>query len=134
ISMFESGLTEVSAETLTILGDILGFPSEFFYRQGHRYNDEGNELFYRKRRSLPTSQLKRIRARLNKFRLDVDRLIENVNVEPPFDIPTYRVKDFNGNIEEIALLTQHYWRLPKGPIENVMEVLESCSCVVIEAD
>ncbi len=134
ISKYESALADISPIELEVVGKTLGFPNEFFARMGSRYNEEGGELFHRKRRSLAIGQLKRIHAQLNKFRLDVERLIENVDIESPYDIPIYRTEEFDGDIERIALQVRSYWGLSTDPIDNLMSTLEDSFCIINISD
>jgi Zn-dependent peptidase ImmA (M78 family) len=61
--------------------------------------------------------------------------------DSPAFIPEIDRDDFNGrksggrlDIEDVARLVREMWMLPKGPIENMVELLESKHCIVIPCD
>jgi len=134
ISKYEGGIKPMLEHDLKAIAKSLGFPAEFFYRPGNRIGPESGEIFHRKQRSLPAEQLSLIHAQLDMLRLNVENLLEEVNLDSPFKIPCYNVREFNGDIEAIAEIVRAAWKIPPGPISNLMKVLEDASCIIHTCD
>jgi Zn-dependent peptidase ImmA (M78 family) len=135
ISRYEGGLKLVLDHDLEAIADKLGFPTEFFSRTGIRLSSESGEVFHRKRHSLPAKQLHLIHAHLDMLRLNVELLLEKVNAESKFSIPRYNVREFDGKIDLIAALVRAHFKIsPVGPVDNLIETLESAGCLIHKCD
>lgn len=109
----------VSAEMLESLSKALNYPESFFYQDG-----EGQPLplSYRKRSVVPTWVLAQVDANVNIFRLNLEKLLSVVNYPEP-DVPVLDVLKL-GTPQECAKKLREIWKIEKGPIENLSEVLE----------
>jgi len=128
ISRYEGGVKQIPPDELEVIARALSFPVEFFFRDGKRNGPETGELFHRKRQSLSSAQQKRIDGLLNLLRLGVMDLLTHVEYEPAYSIPNCNPKDFDGSIDDIAAGVRASWRLPSGPIPNLVAQLEAASC------
>jgi Zn-dependent peptidase ImmA (M78 family)/DNA-binding XRE family transcriptional regulator len=134
ISKGEGNLIPLAELDLEAMAEALDFPLKFFYRPGNRKGPETNEIFHRKRQSLPVKQLHIIHAKLNMHRLNVETLLEAADVEAREQIPRYRARDFDGDIEYIAELVRSAWKMPSGPVSNMTKVLEDAFCIIHKCD
>ena len=132
LSKLEDGLKpDVPRKVVESLADSTGYPVDFFFREGAR-RSMSEELF-RKTKSVGAKVLSRADALVNIKRLEIEILLPKVELETR-DRPEWEPEDFSGGPREIARRLRHLWRLSQGPIENVIELLEDCGCVVIYFD
>jgi Zn-dependent peptidase ImmA (M78 family) len=130
LSKVESGQLRVSPDQLSGLVRELGFPEEFFFQTEQVY-PAGMHL-YRIHKTLPARDLNRIVAWMNIARLHVKLLLKAAEIDyltlPECDLDEYE------SPEEIARAIRHYAKLPKGPIENMVKVVEDFGVVVVPLD
>lgn len=127
ISRYEGGRV-VSERDLRAIATALNFPISFFYREGKRYSMESGEMFHRKRKLVTKTELMPIHAKMNLLRLNAQRLLEVADVDAPYHIPPYDPKVTTP--EEIAEAVREAWRIPSGPIANLVEVMERAFCLI----
>lgn len=127
ISKIESGHLKAEGKLLLDIAAFLKYPVNFFCRQFDVYPPGMH--FYRKHKTLPAKAAKQIEATINVFRLHISELLRSAEVSfvpiPECDIEEY------GNAREVARAVRQYLHLPRGPVKNVTEVLESMGIVVI---
>ena len=98
-------------------------PIEFFYQTDQLYGLGCSFLFHRQRKTMPLGEQRRLIARLNVLRMQVERLLrgtemDSVNSFVPLDIEQY------GSPERIAGLVRTAWKLPPGPVSSVVTAVE----------
>ena len=130
ISQYESGAGAPRAETLERIAVVLGCSPEFFLRPWRPVSEESP--FFRSRRS--TSQHERDRAEAYALALaEIAELLERY-VELPesrFDTQLPMVDDAPGEyVERAASEMRAAWRIPAGPIPNVVRLLEARGAIV----
>lgn len=127
VSKLESGQIHAVGGLLAALSEALGYPESFFCEQYEVYPPGLG--FYRKHKTLPAKITNRIEAALNIYRLHVSKLLVSAEIDfipiPECDVDEY------GGAREAARAVRQYLKLPRGPIENVTEVLESLGIVVV---
>lgn len=134
ISRYERGVTSVSASELDNLADALAFPRDFFFREGKRPGAGTGEILHRRRKSVSATTLKEIDALSYIYWLSIRELLDPVDARTPYTIPTYRVPEFNNDIESIARRVRKDWEMPRGPVDNMIGRLEDASSVVFVND
>lgn len=130
LSKYESGLLYVSTEHLARLAVVLGYPEVFFYQAEKRYAFGSSCTYHRKRQSLPVNQLKTLLARINIFRIHVARLLNSAEIDTENRFLHLDLDDFGGDVEHIADLVRNNWRIPPGPIPNLIEAIEDAGGIV----
>jgi Zn-dependent peptidase ImmA (M78 family)/predicted transcriptional regulator len=129
VSQYESGATRPGGESLKRLSAVLEVPSAFFSLQ----LVETHEGFFRSLRRTSLGQRRRARAIAN-IAHDIASSEEATKVLSPVAIPHFPVESLQvgrEELEEIAAKVRKDWRLPRGPIRNVVELLENHGAVVI---
>lgn len=134
ISRYENGVRAIVDNDLYKIAKALDLPEEFFYRSGQINGPETTSIYHRKRQSVSVSQLNKIYARLNLVRMDVQRLLNSVDVESPYPFPKYNLAEYDNNIDLIASHVRAAWRIPAGPVPNVVTVIENAGGVVAVQD
>lgn len=128
ISKGENELLPVAGERLDAIARALDYPVDFFVLPEHAEGVEA--LFHRKLRTLPAAQLRQVQAQINIMRVQVKRLMRGVEIRAPRPFPRFDVDEVGGP-EEAARLTRRAWRLPLGPIVNLVRSIEAAGGVVI---
>lgn len=129
VSKLENGRLP-GTELLDGLCDVLGFPPDFFSDRQHLY--ELPVVFYRKPKRLPAPDTRALRAQINILRIQIQRLLDAA------DLPEPRVPrvDLGGPFspQQVARELRSQWGVPRGPIENLTELLERAGIIVVKTE
>lgn len=127
-SKIENGYLPPGQHHLEALSTELRYPVEFFYQTDRLWGTASPH--HRKRKSLPLRQAEQLEAQLNVARMHVRRLTTSVNIEPYFSVPALDL-DVVGTPTEAARHVRRLWRVPTGPIDNVVRMLEDAGVIII---
>ena len=127
ISKIESGTLIPSDDQLASLARALEVPSTLFFQQLAFRNLPLS--FYRKQVKVTMTQLKSIRARTNFVRLQLRRLLADVNV-PALRLVRTEQRGFATAARAAKALRTH-WHLPPGPISNLTRAMEDAGILVV---
>lgn len=130
ISKHENGIQEPEQENLARIALNLRYPTKFFYIAAHRYRFGSSCTYHRKRETALTSDLTTLLAQLNLFRIRVGLLLTNVELAAPNEIRKFDIDRHDYDIKDIAHTTRTFWRLPRGPVRNVVEAIENAGGIV----
>lgn len=130
LSKVENGQAEATDELVEKLSDALGYPPAFFFDDYAARNLPIS--FYRKRISTKIATVRAIRARINILRLHVQKLLLSVDL-PECRVPSVNLSEY-GSPERVARELRIRWHLPRGPIENLTEILEDAGVVIVRCD
>ena len=129
ISQFESAATRPSPETLDELGAALDMPVGFF----NRPLAETHDGFFRALRRTSVTDRRRARG-VAHIAHDLANAAAVAGGFPSLDVPRIPITALDTPIEDIeaiALEVRRSWDLPRGPIGDVVQLLESHGVVVI---
>jgi Zn-dependent peptidase ImmA (M78 family)/transcriptional regulator with XRE-family HTH domain len=129
ISQFENGAARPSGDTVAALGARLEVPVTFFTQP----LTETHEGFFRSLRRTAVSDRRHARA-VAYVAHDLALAATKADRFPASDVPSFALDTFGATaaqIEEIAMEVRAQWRVPPGPITNVVELLEQHGVVVI---
>ncbi len=129
ISMIEAGLRPVSDELLEQLVEALEYPPQHFYQVGVINGVGIPEIFHRKRQNVTKSFLMRLYAVMELRLVHLQNLLRSLDVED-CGVERMNVDDFKGLVEEIARSVKAQLHVPRGPIADLTDVLESAGIVV----
>jgi len=129
VSKIENG-EPVSEELLEKLAIVLQYPQEFFFESAERYPPGIN--FYRKHNTLSKKELERIDAQIDIQRIHIQKLLQSAEVIANKIIQLD--KDKYEYPEEAAQMIRENWLIPKGPINNLVNYIESTGIVVVFRD
>lgn len=113
-----------SKEVLEAISNALGYPVEFFFHRASIYPPD--VIYFRKRASLSKKNSAQIIANLNLRRIQVQELLRSVELSHNFR--------FLGDIEpeDVARYIRQLWKLPAGPIQNLVSIIEKAGIIVIK--
>lgn len=109
----------ISSEVIEKLSKALQYPESFFYQKGEVLP---LSLSYRMRNKVASKIISQIEANINIARLNLEQLLSAIKFEsaklPILDVTKY------GTPQECAKQLRKIWKLDRGTIENLSEVLE----------
>jgi Zn-dependent peptidase ImmA (M78 family)/transcriptional regulator with XRE-family HTH domain len=130
VSKIENGLIgQPSEDVVEKLALAVRFPSTFFY-QAERIVGLPH-FHYRKRAKLGTKATAHIGALINIRRQHITKLLRSYEVTPAKPIPQIDVDEAGLTPEKVAERLRGYWMLPRGPIANVVELVEEAGGIVV---
>lgn len=129
ISKIENGLLDANETEINKISEVLDYPKIFFYQDWNPIRVEG---FYRRKLSLPAKELKECKAKMTFAEKHFSILIESLEMPVP-DYPKWDV-EIDGSPMMCARYVREYWKMPKGRVANVTELLEDKGFIIIELD
>lgn len=130
LSRYEGGLREPDADTLAALAKELGLAPDLLQRAGRMEGALVVEAHMRRRRTARATVWRRLEAQLNVYRLQAHRILEHFELQAPLRIPS--LDPFDVSAEHAARLMRMQWRMPSGPVRNLISWMESAGCLVID--
>ena len=129
ISQLEAGVVGMPEEFYRKLIEKLKFPASFFEQQTTFL--DGCSKMYRAKRSFKSTDRDYIDAYASFYNKHIAKLLESDLFEiNEFMLPDDRVSEFN-TPEDIAMALREYWNVPRGPITNLTQIIESAGIFVI---
>jgi len=130
ISKFERGDVVPTNENLERIAEFLDCPVEFFFQTDRIYGLGCSFLFHRRRKTMPQPEQRRLIAKLNVLRMQIERLLHGMEMDA--DNSFFRMDvDQHGGPEKIASLVRTAWNLPQGPVSSVVGAIESAGGLVV---
>lgn len=133
LSKMENGLAPLDIARLTRIADALDYPLEAFEWIDPVYGFGHAAFYHRKQQALPQTTLRKIQANVNLVRIRLERLLRSIEVDAEYDVPILDVTEYGGPAGAARAVRAH-WRLPMGPIQDMMAVVERAGIVVIRAN
>ncbi len=127
VSKVENDIYEASEEMVNRMVQTLKYPQEFFF-EPYRSHHLGMG-FYRKHKSLPSRLKAEIDAYANLHRMRIQKMLRIVELTDSRVVE--RAINEHGSPEEIARAIREYWRVSRGPIQNLTGILEQAGVIVI---
>ena len=78
-------------------------------------------------------EMDQIVAELNVRLMHLRRLLQAVEIESTYQIPSLTVDEF-GSVERIATLVRAQWQMSAGPVQNLARAIEAAGVVVVHSD
>ncbi len=132
LSRYENGLRDPTPPIVEALASALGVTPDFLLSAGRTQGAFMMDAHMRRRRTAKPTVWRRLEARLNVYRMHLDLLLQEVEVEPELALPRLDPLEFAP--EDAARLVRMQWRMPAGPVRDLTGWLESAGCVVVAED
>jgi Zn-dependent peptidase ImmA (M78 family)/DNA-binding XRE family transcriptional regulator len=129
LSKAQNGLRSLPASDIPRVAQVLRITPEFLCWQEDVYGFGSASFFHRKQQSLSQKTLRQIQAKVNLIRIRLTRLLDGIDLETPLTIPHLDVDEI-GSAAEVARRIRAAWRLPMGPVPNLVDCVESAGGVV----
>lgn len=134
ISKYEGRVQTPSDHEIECLAEALDYPVSFFFREGKRRGTIDGHVFHRKKAKALRADIKRIDGHLELFEFQTQDLLSDIEFEPQLELTQLDLDDYDGDAELVAEAVRASWKMPRGPVNNVIEVLESAGCFVYLLD
>lgn len=131
LSKMETGLLPLTDEVVASASTFLGYPPSFFQQSGPRIGASVAEIFHRKRADAPQRVLNRLYAEIDIRIRNVAQLLRAADI--PLHLEPMSLEDYE-TPQRVAQLVRSMWNLPKGPIRDVVVMLEDAGIVVMPMD
>lgn len=129
MSRIEQDFREVGQHHLKEICTALNYPEGFFYQEGETLPPA---LALRKRNIVAQKILLPVEAEVNINRLHVEKLINAIG-HPEIELPILDIEKL-GSPAEAARKLRKLWKIEKGAINNLTQVLESNGLFLINFD
>lgn len=131
VAQYEVGQSQPSAETLANIIEILNQPPAFFTTARTRARENTGTIFWRSLKRMKKHERDRIARRLDWVQ-DIVSYLEDFIELPPVHLPApdFEVTDEDA-IEQVADLVRKIWGLGRGPIPDMVGLLEANGIVVV---
>ncbi|MDP9091687.1 MAG: XRE family transcriptional regulator [Actinomycetota bacterium] len=130
ISKAEADLFVPNEAQLERIAKFLEYPVEFFSEPGQLRDGASVCHYHRKRKTLPAKILSRANAMMFVRNVNVQRMLNGLEIAGARQFHTLEVEEF-GTPTAIARALRTAWRIPDGPISNLIGLIESASGIVI---
>ncbi|MGD1036734.1 MAG: XRE family transcriptional regulator [Roseiarcus sp.] len=138
LSKYEAGILVPPDEVIDSFGGALGFPVSFFFEQETPYGMP--PFHYRRRKKLSAKLLGQIVAEMNIRRIHVKKLLKSFDWKTNGFIPEIDRDEYRGRgksyltPEDAARVVRETWMVQRGPIENMIDLLEANGGIIIHCD
>lgn len=133
ISKAEIGSRPLTGEEIAKITPLLRVTPDLLRWSDDIYGFGSASFFHRKQQSLSQRTLKKIQAQVNLLRMRLQRMMTDLIVDIPGAIPHIDL-DSVGGPQDIARRVRAAWRLPMGPIGNLVNAVELAGGVVARQD
>lgn len=129
LSKAERGMQELPYETMVNLSQFYDFPINFFFN-GNSITPTGH-LYYRKKLTISEKVIDSFTAKIQIIKMIVDELMKSIEL-PEYTINSYDPSDYSP--KEIADRIRYELKIPRGPIPNIIKLLEDNGVIIIKID
>ena len=129
LSKAEKGEQGLPQDIFDLLSKSLAYPSSFFFQQTP--SAPVSHYYYRKRVSVSKKTVSQIEALVKVYRQNIDSLTEAV------DIPDYNFPEYNPDVDSpeiIANKVRYIFGITKGPVPNLVSLLENHGIIIVKTD
>lgn len=131
LSKFENGLTQLAPSDITRISATTGFRPSFFERRDQIIGLGSSLLFNRRQKTAPVSVQRKVQARVNIARIQIERLLTTAEIDAVGRIERIDIDGHDGDPGAIAKRVRAGLKLPMGPIQNLTRAIESMGGVVV---
>lgn len=138
LSKYETGLLVPPEDVVREFAKVLAYPESFFFQSEQAYGFP--PFHFRKRKKLSQKALNRIIAEMNIRRMHVKRLALSYERDSTGLIPEVDMDEYQGiskrrpTIEDVAQHVREAWGVPRGPIENMVSLIERNGGIVVPCE
>ncbi len=127
LSRMERGEINIKEEYLNKISNILNYPLDFFYQFKQIYP---SDTHYRKSVTIDQRTKLKAEALMNIYKFNIDEMLISIDLDKNIPILTEQYD----SPQKIAKYLRSFWKIPKGPIENLCKLAESNGIIVIYVD
>ncbi|SHM30641.1 XRE family transcriptional regulator [Flavobacterium chilense] len=126
LSKIEKGLSNVTDDVFTELSLILDYPKDFFYKKHDVYPLK--HFYFRKNLGMSMTKARLLESQINILSGNICDLLDAVEIE--IDLPFTDLYKTGLSPEQMADRVRDYFNLPKGPIKDLIKVVEQQGVII----
>lgn len=130
LSRYEHALRIPGEEHLLKIAEALQFPKEFFFQKGEDYPT--GIIFHRKFSSLKIKEKSKIEAEVKMRLFSLKTLTSELDIVR--EIPDIDLEKYSNDATKVAQAMRYYWKVPSGPIKNLIGLLEDKGIIIFRFD
>jgi len=134
ISKFENGIKIPSDEQVRRLASHLRVTTDFFYLSESKRDFGSGCVYTRKRQSATETKLRQLLALLNMRRIQIKQLLAAVTPNNECGFEYLDIDEHDGDASKVARALRAIWKLPPGPVQSVIQIIENAGGIVLRAD
>lgn len=132
LSRYENGLREPDTETLRNLATELGVTSDLIMSLPTFHEAMALQAHMRRRGATKATHWRMLEARLNMLRIHAHRLADAADLKLTNEVP--RINPLDLSAAEAARRVRIQWRMPPGPVEDMLGSMEAAGCIVAKLE
>lgn len=134
VSRIEQGIRDVDIHEVEILARAVDYPVTTMF-EPLPAESLGLPVFYhRKLCAAGEKAVCGVEGRCLMASIGLRNLLKLVEIESPYLMPKLDRDDYGGDPEKAAAHVRLLWQMPRGPIQNLIEVIERAGGLVIHCD
>src|SRR3989344_1768521 len=126
-------MIELSDDEVQSVANTLTYPADLFYQEDAIRGFGSCCLYHRKRTTTPIRTLNQLHDTINIRRIQISRLLRGVELPHEPNFPIMDIDEYESP-EQVAQLLRAAWGLPRGPIKNLSDVIESSGGIIVLMD
>ena len=130
ISMVENGVKSMSPEQAERIAEYLGYPATLFYEPGPLREGKSGCPYHRKRKTLPAKTLDLLDGRMGVRLINARHMLNGLEIFGERTFHTLDPDEFGGP-EKVAVALRTAWRVPVGPIRDLVALVESAGAIIV---
>ena len=134
ISKFETGIKIPSDEQVRRLASHLHVLSDFFFLSESKRDFGSGCVYHRKRQSATETKLRQLLALLNFRRIQIKQLLAAVTPKNEYSFEHLDIDEHNHDASKVAQALRAIWKIPPGPVQNVIQIIENAGGIIIKSD
>jgi Zn-dependent peptidase ImmA (M78 family)/DNA-binding XRE family transcriptional regulator len=132
VSKVENGLIALTGERLEKYAEVLDCPTDLLIDDHPVRGLEVTCLHHRRKGSLmPVGVKKKVEALTHLTRVSVEGFLNGIDITLDEQLERLPIDQFEGGAEEAAQVMRARWRVPSGPIPNMITLLEAVGILVV---
>lgn len=128
VSRLEFGYIDAD-DSLDLLSDVLNYPKSFF---SQTFQIQPPNIHYRKRLTLSPKIIRKADALMNIYRGNIEKMLTLIRLEEA-NLPIVTDNKY-ASPRKLAAYLRSFWNLPKGPIKDLVTLVEKHGIIVILFD
>lgn len=132
LSRYENDLREPDEEMVEKLGQALGVTGDFLRHDFQMRGGIAADAHMRRQKTAAPADWKRVEARLNALRMHSSYLLGRVPLQPQNHV--IQIDPDEHTPGEAAAMLRAAWRMPIGPVRNLVRWVESAGVVIVEEE
>jgi len=130
ISKVENGIYAPSPEHVQAMGAYLNYPATFFYESGPILQGKSGCVYHSKRKTVPAKILNRLDGTMAVRLINARHLLNGLEMTQERSFHAMDPDEY-GSPEAVARALRIAWRMPDGPVRDLVRLIESSGGIIL---